>query len=86
MAKRQLALKIGPLIPGMADIKDQTFCFVIQSDVRNFSADENARAAKPSSRSRSGKDSRTDSSSSTTDTSNFSIFTASSLVLLRYRP
>src|SRR5216683_8160459 len=40
-----------------------------QSDVRNSCADENARAAKPNSFSKSGSDSRTDSSSSTTDTS-----------------
>src|SRR5271167_2385463 len=39
-----------------------------QSDARNSSGDENARAAKPSSISKSGSDSRTDSSSSTTDT------------------
>src|SRR5208282_547351 len=41
----------------------------MQSDARNSSGDENARAAKPNSLSRSGSDSRTDSSSSTTDTS-----------------
>jgi hypothetical protein len=40
-----------------------------QSDARNSCADENARAAKPNSFSKSGSDSRTDSSSSTTDTS-----------------
>src|SRR5215475_5504307 len=39
------------------------------SEARNASADENAWAAKPDSRSKSGSDSRTDSSSSTTDTS-----------------
>src|SRR5882672_5068907 len=37
--------------------------------MRNSSADENARTSKPNSRNRSGSDSRTDSSSSTTDTS-----------------
>src|ERR1700680_3730430 len=40
-----------------------------QSDARNSSGDENARTAKPNSFSKSGSDSRTDSSSSTTDTS-----------------
>src|SRR5579864_7747855 len=40
-----------------------------QSDARNSCADENARAAKPNSFRKSGSDSRTDSSSSTTDTS-----------------
>src|SRR5215469_14599545 len=40
-----------------------------QSDRRNSSADEKARAAKPNSLSKSGSDSRTDSSSSTTDSS-----------------
>ena len=39
------------------------------SDARNASAEENAWAAKPNCRSKSGSDSRTDSSSSTTDTS-----------------
>src|SRR3954469_7075805 len=37
-------------------------------DARNVSAEENASAAKPNCRSRSGSDSRTDSSSSMTDT------------------
>src|ERR1700689_4534959 len=40
-----------------------------QPDARNSSGDENAREAKPNSFSKSGSDSRTDSSSSTTDTS-----------------
>src|SRR5882762_1912917 len=40
-----------------------------QSEARNSSGDENARAANPNSFSKSGSDSRTDSSSSTTDTS-----------------
>src|SRR5215467_4260886 len=39
------------------------------SEARNASADENALVAKPDSRSKSGSDSRTDSSSSTIDTS-----------------
>src|SRR5258706_108620 len=45
-----------------------------QSDARNSSGDENARAANPNSLSKSGSDSRTDSSSSTTDTSKSVIF------------
>src|ERR1700680_2526356 len=40
-----------------------------QSDARNSSGDENARAANPNSLSKSGSDSRTDSSAPTTDTS-----------------
>src|SRR5437016_9830305 len=40
-----------------------------QSEARNSSGDENARAAKLNSFSKSSSDSRTDSSSSTTDTS-----------------
>src|SRR5215467_9782071 len=48
-------------------------------DARNASADENASAAKPDSRNKSGSDSRTDSSSSTTDTSErLSVMSASS--------
>src|SRR4029079_16779280 len=39
------------------------------SEARNASADEKARAQKPNCRIKSGNDSRTDSSSSTTDTS-----------------
>jgi hypothetical protein len=39
------------------------------SDVKNSSAEENLRAANPSCLSSPGSDSRTDSSSSTTDTS-----------------
>src|SRR5262249_1399806 len=41
---------------------------VTESDERNACPDENARATNPNSFSRSGSDSRTDSSSSTTDT------------------
>src|SRR6478672_3517508 len=40
---------------------------------RKSSAEENARTAKPNSRNKSGKDSRTDSSSSITDTSERSV-------------
>src|SRR5215469_14670115 len=42
------------------------------SDARNSSADEKARAPNPNSLIKSGRDSRTDSSSSTTDTSEIS--------------
>src|SRR5579864_5605061 len=49
-----------------------------QSDARNSCADENARAVKPNSLSKSGSDSRTDSSSSTTDTSDLGIILGSS--------
>src|SRR5215470_16649846 len=45
------------------------------SDARNASADPNALAAKPNWRSKSGSDSRTDSSSSTIDTSERVIIT-----------
>jgi len=41
----------------------------LASDARNSSAEENVRDVKPISLSRSGSDSRTDSSSSTIDTS-----------------
>src|SRR5262249_1131355 len=42
------------------------------ADDKKSSADEKARLANPNSRSKSGNDSRIDSSSSTTDTSNCS--------------
>src|SRR5208282_2784174 len=45
----------------------------MQSDERNSSADEKVRAANPNSLSKSGSDSRTDSSSSTTDRSGRSL-------------
>src|SRR6478672_8982161 len=49
------------------------------SDARNASADGNASAAKPNCRNKSGSDSRTDSSSSTTETSErLPVMTASS--------
>src|SRR4051812_41412904 len=54
------------------------------SDPRNSSADENASVAKPNWRSRSGSDSRTDSSSSTTETSAWLTF-MSALSLCRVR-
>src|ERR1044071_4658355 len=49
-----------------------------QSEARNSSADENERAVKPNSLSKSGSDSRTDSSSSTTDTTDLGIVLGSS--------
>src|SRR5882762_3775801 len=53
----------------MAMSRTRHLVWPTQSDARNSCADENARAAKPNSFSKSGSDSRTDSSSSTTDTS-----------------
>src|SRR5215469_8833036 len=54
------------------------------SEPRNASADEKAWAAKPDSRSNCGSDSRTDSSSSTTDTSErLSVMGASSRCRVR---
>src|SRR3954467_8548181 len=52
-------------------------------DARNASADEKASTAKPSSFSRSGRDSRTDSSSSTTEIIGRSSFIHSSGPALR---
>src|SRR5437773_1176417 len=59
----------GPLRPGMATSRIRHFVSLTYLDTRNSSADENAWAAKPNSFSKSGSDSRTDSSSSTTDMS-----------------
>src|SRR5258708_14066128 len=53
-------------MPGMATSRTRHLVSAIDSEARNSSADENARAWKPKSFSKSGKDSRTDSSSSTT--------------------
>src|SRR6266478_2984203 len=64
----------GPVIPGMAMSRIRHLVWPTQSDARNSSGDENARAANPNSLSKSGSDSRTDSSSSTTDTSESVIF------------
>ena len=50
----------------------------VMKELKEASADENARAAKPNCLRRSGNDSRTDSSSSTTDTSERSTITGSS--------
>src|ERR1700730_14983412 len=61
----------GPDMPRMAMSRIRHPVWHTQSDARNSSADENAWAAKPNSLSKSGSDSRTDSSSSTTDTSEY---------------
>src|SRR6266480_644349 len=53
-------------MPGMATSRTRHLVSAIDLEARNSSADENARASKPNSFSKSGKDSRTDSSSSTT--------------------
>src|SRR6185369_2190505 len=59
--------KSGPLIPGIATSSSKQLVFATASDFKNSSADENICASKPNSLRRSGSDSRTDSSSSTTD-------------------
>src|SRR5882672_9817396 len=53
-------------MPGMATSRTRHLVSAIDSEARNSSADENVCASKPNSFSKSGKDSRTDSSSSTT--------------------
>src|SRR5882672_579115 len=53
-------------MPGMATSRSRHLVSVIDLEARNSSADENVCASKPNSFSKSGKDSRTDSSSSTT--------------------
>src|SRR5713101_7146467 len=50
----------------MATSRTRHLVSEIDSEARNSSADENVCASKPNSFSKSGKDSRTDSSSSTT--------------------
>src|SRR5512145_3462191 len=59
----------GPDMLGIAMSRNRQLVSLTAFDARNASADENAWTAKPNSRSKSGSDSRTDSSSSTTDTS-----------------
>src|SRR5439155_13670585 len=56
----------GPVIPGIATSRTRHLVSATDSEARNSSADENACASKPNSFSKSGSDSRTDSSSSTT--------------------
>src|SRR5438874_10111587 len=53
-------------MPGMATSRTRHLVSAIDLEARNSSADENVCASKPNSFSKSGKDSRTDSSSSTT--------------------
>src|SRR5690349_12140314 len=65
-------------MPGMAMSRIRHLVPPTLSEARNASADENAWAAKPNSLSKSGNDSRTDSSSSITDTSARLEVTASS--------
>src|SRR5580698_7420119 len=55
-------------MPGMQTSRIKQLVWLTYSEARNSSADENERAMKPNSLSKSGSDSRTDSSSSTTDT------------------
>src|SRR5688500_17277105 len=59
----------GPDMPANATPRIRQLVSLTISDERSASADENAWTAKPNCRSKSGSDSRTDSSSSTTDTS-----------------
>src|SRR5438132_2822117 len=61
--------RAGPLMPGMATSTTRQSVWSTNSEARNSAAEEKARDAKPNVLSRSGRDSRTDSSSSTTDTS-----------------
>jgi hypothetical protein len=58
----------GPVIPAIATSRIAHRVFATASDSRYSSADENARVVKPNSFSKSGRDSRTDSSSSTIET------------------
>ncbi len=59
----------GPDMPGMATSRIRHFVCSSALDWRNSSAEENAAGEKPNSLSKSGSDSRTDSSSSTMETS-----------------
>src|SRR5580692_10591287 len=65
-------------MPGMPTSRIKQLVRPTYSEARNSSADENARAVKPNSLSKSGSDSRTDSSSSTTDTNELGIILGSS--------
>src|SRR5580704_13542131 len=60
-------------MPGMPTSRIKQLVRPTHSEARNSSADENERALKPNSLSKSGSDSRTDSSSSTTETSEHGI-------------
>ena len=59
----------GPLIPGMDTSRIRHRVSLMRPNARNSSAEANVSTEKPNSRSRSGSDPRTDSSSSTTETS-----------------
>src|ERR1700687_4633961 len=65
-------------MPGMPTSRIKQLVCPTYSEARNSSADENERAVKPNSLSKSGSDSRTDSSSSTTDTNELGIILVSS--------
>src|SRR5579864_478048 len=65
-------------MPGMPTSRIKQFVVPTYSEARNSSADENDRAEKSNSLSKSGNDSRTDSSSSTTDTNELGIILGSS--------
>src|SRR5450432_4922293 len=65
-------------MPGMPTSRIKQLVWPTYSEARNSSADENERAVKPNSLSKSGSDSRTDSSSSTTDTNELGIILGSS--------
>src|SRR5580658_1933913 len=56
-------------MPGMAMSRSRHLVLEVWREARNCSADEKVRTENPSSLSKSGSDSRTDSSSSTTQTS-----------------
>src|SRR5713226_7337127 len=65
-------------MPGIPTSRIRQLVRPTYSEARNSSADENERAVKPNSLSKSGSDSRTDSSSSTTDTNELGIILGSS--------
>src|SRR5579863_2835314 len=65
-------------MPGMPTSRIKQLVRPTHSEARNSSADENERAVKPNSLNKSGSDSRTDSSSSTTDTNELGIILGSS--------
>src|SRR6266849_5975013 len=73
----------GPVMPGITISRIRQRVWPTQFDARNSSADENARTTKPNALSKSGSDSRTDSSSSITVTSARTAITNSSWRSLR---
>src|SRR5450432_518381 len=64
-------------MPGMPTSRIKQLVWPTHSEARNSSAEENERAVKPNSLSKSGSDSRTDSSSSTTDTNGHGVILGS---------